>query len=61
MRIIIFTKHGATFEFNNVENFQENWTSLGNLNIAFDYVGKTTGKKSNAKFNNVQGWVNVGE
>lgn len=47
MVLIVFTNNGQTYEFNNVEDFKP--TTKG---FSFTYVGKATGVKRAACFNN---------
>ncbi|MFD1466480.1 hypothetical protein ACFQ4L_10445 [Lapidilactobacillus mulanensis] len=47
MELIVFTNNGQTYYFNNVEDFKPTTTGF-----SFSYVGKATGVKRSAMFNN---------
>lgn len=47
MELIVFTNNGQTYYFAGVEDFKPTTTGF-----AFDYVGKATGVKRHAVFNN---------
>ena len=47
MELIVFTNNGQTYFFSGVENFKPTTTGF-----SFDYVGKATGVKRSAMFNN---------
>lgn len=47
MELIVFTNNGQTYHFNGVEDFKPTTTGFG-----FTYVGKATGVKRHATFNN---------
>lgn len=47
MELIVFTNNGQTYYFNGVENFRPTTTGF-----SFDYLGKATGVKRSAVFNN---------
>ncbi|WP_125606740.1 hypothetical protein [Lapidilactobacillus bayanensis] len=47
MELIVFTNNGQTYYFNNVEDFKPTTTGF-----SFSYVGKATGVKRSATFNN---------
>ena len=47
MELIVFTNNGQAYYFNNVEDFKPTTTGF-----SFSYVGKATGVKRSAMFNN---------
>lgn len=47
MELIVFTNNGQTYLFNEVEDFKPTTTGF-----SFTYVGKATGVKRKAVFNN---------
>ena len=47
VELIVFTNTGQTYFFDNVENFRPTTTGF-----SFDYVGKATGLRRHAVFNN---------
>lgn len=47
MELIVFTNNGQTYHFSGVEDFKPTTTGF-----SFSYIGKATGVKRDAMFNN---------